>query len=214
MKNILTLIIIAILIFASFDKPYDGLLRVAGVDLADRFSTRQAVKGLRVAIDLDARRDGRRVAVLLEDWLYCYPETGDVFRVPRGYETDFASIPQPARVVINPFGNHAEAAVIHDWLYAVGEAGKRQEADEIFRFAMKEQGVNVVRRNMMFRAVRAGGEAAFGRDDEWNGKFRDTITLAVIDPPLDKPSISRVENIGDCSQFGALFFDLYTKYAT
>lgn len=178
--------------------------------LANRFQStsekvssgwRQGDRGLKVAISRDDRREGRRVAVLLEDWLYCDAREGrgDVFVVPKGYVTDFASIPWPGSAIINPFGYHLEAAVIHDWLYAVGETGERAYADGLFRFAMKEQRVNRLRRNVMWSATRGGGKRAYGRADEW--RFWDPENFALVAPPIEKPSRAAVATI-DCADMG------------
>ena len=68
---------------------------------------------LHVAFEKGARREGfRRVAVITEDYYYCYPQTRQVIRVPRGFETDFASIPFWMSAVFNPIGDDAEAAVV------------------------------------------------------------------------------------------------------
>lgn len=192
-------LIIAVLIILGvsclLDSPLDTARRLMGMKVEEAEGGRQAMGPLRIAVDLESRRSGRRVAVLTDDWLYCYPESGEVFLVPRGYETDFASIPPGARWLINPFGNHAEAAVVHDWLYAVGEKDNRLEADEIFRFAMKESGVNIARRNLMFQAVRKGGEKSYGAPGEW--RFRDYRTLADAEPPFARPEKAAVATI-DC----------------
>lgn len=180
--------------FVFLDSPIRQARALIGA-AEDDASSRQAISSLQIAIDLEGRRQGRRVGVLIQDWLYCYPPTGDVFLVPRGYETDFASIPPLAQGLINPFGNHAEAAVVHDWLYAVGEKDRRKDADDIFRFAMKEGGVNVVRRNVMHRAVRTGGEKAYGQAKEW--RFRDPETLYDAPPPFARPPKAAVTRI-DC----------------
>ena len=124
----------------------------------------------------DYRIGGQRVGIVMSDWIYCYPPTGEVILVPRGYMTDFASIPRAARSFIDIFGNNAEAAVAHDWLYAVGEAGKRPYADDLFRYALMEQGVNLVTRNLMHAAVNAGGGDAYVRPSEWDARFGDPIT--------------------------------------
>ncbi|MEQ1931145.1 MAG: DUF1353 domain-containing protein [Parvularculaceae bacterium] len=197
MRPILLLALIVGGALCFFDSPMVAAQRAVGMPVETEGS-RQAIAALRIAVDLDGRRMGRRVAVLTDDWLYCYPETGEVFLVPGGYETDFASIPAAARWAISPFGNHAEAAVIHDWLYAVGEKDKRLQADEIFRHAMKENGVNVVRRNLMFEAVRRGGDKSYGAAEEW--RFRDPRTLEhLAEPPLARPDKAAVDVI-DCEE--------------
>lgn len=198
-------VLVVILSFVFLDSPVRTFSRLAGIDVDNTFTARQANTGLKLALDLKARREGRRVAVLFDDWFYCYPETNQVYVVPRGYETDFASIPALARWVISPFGDHAEGAVIHDWLYAVGhpvESSKpdgerdfdkieaaRLRADKIFRFAMKEQGVNVAKRNLMYQAVRRGGKSAFGRPNEWLDGFKDPESFDQVNPPpIAKPN--------------------------
>ena len=175
------------------------------------YEVEQAQLGMPIVLLRDPRKEGRRVAILTDDWLYCYPPDSKLYRVPRGYLTDFASIPAAARAIFNPFGDHAEAAVIHDWLYAVGEEGERPHADEVFRFAMKEQGVNIASRRIMHRAVRMGGKAAYGANREWT--FYDPITFEPMVPPFDKPDVAAVDNI-DCKKFDAQYFELKEKYST
>lgn len=140
-------------------------------------------------------QEGRRVAVLAKDLGYIsyefendVPSRATIYVVPRYYITDFASIPWPASYLISPFGDHAEAAVIHDWLYAVGSGadpsdsdykGKvqraRLDADLTFYRAMRESGVPLWRRRIMFGAVRLGGGASFGADEEWYGADCDMV---------------------------------------
>lgn len=210
MRWLVAALIAFLVAFVFLDSPVRearALIGAAGEDA----SSRQAISSLQIAIDLNGRRQGRRVGVLVQDWLYCYPPTGDVFLVPRGYETDFASIPPLAQGLINPFGNHAEAAVVHDWLYAVGEKDRRKEADDIFRFAMKEGGVNLVRRNVMHRAVRTGGEKAYGQAKEW--RFRDPDTLYDAEPPFARPTKAAVTRI-DCQFLSRETPDILSAFGT
>lgn len=135
---------------------------------------------LTVAVVPRALREGRRVSVILRPFIYVQRKKKRAFAVlaPPEYETDFASIPAAARWLIAPFGKHAEAAVIHDWLYVIGTAGddyERRHADKIFREAMKYLGVNFILRWMMYLTVRIGGKRAFGRADEL--RFRNLETL-------------------------------------
>lgn len=136
--------------------------------------------GLPNIIIRDAKVDGRRLAILTDDWLYCYPPTRELIVVPKGYVTDFASVPPAARVAIDVYGSNIEGAVVHDWLYAVGEPGRRQKADQIIRYALMEQDVGVVRRNTVYTAVRSGGAAAYGRASEWDRRFGDPTTGQIL----------------------------------
>ncbi len=113
----------------------------------------------------------RRVAVLDSDWLYCDANKGVIVRVMDKYITDFASIPFPFSLLLSPSGNHSEAAILHDWLYAVGEPGKRAEADLYFYEAMRHSGVSWPIRRIMYGAVRKFGADGYGRETEWNDRF-------------------------------------------
>jgi hypothetical protein len=165
----------------------------------------------------DNRRNGyRREAVISNDWLHCHRGNGRVFDgrvflVPQGYMTDFASIPPIARSFVSQFGSHAEASVIHDWLYAVGypegsskEAikQKRKDADDIMDAAMREQEVPWLQRSFIFLAVRMFGGGPFGKDGEWKDNWASAQAHFVErgEPPFDKPQVSHVVKVSDCEQ--------------
>ena len=76
--------------------------------------------------------------------------------VEPGFQMDLASIPRIFTPLFPVHGKWTRAAVVHDWLYA-NEIGEREDADRIFKDAMKELGVPAWRRWMMWAAVRAGG---------------------------------------------------------
>lgn len=76
--------------------------------------------------------------------------------VPKGFVTDFASIPQLFWSALRPDGEYAYAAVIHDYLYWYPKT-TRQNADLIFLLAMKEFGVSSWVANPIHQAVRRFG---------------------------------------------------------
>ena len=80
--------------------------------------------------------------------------------VPKGFYTDFASIPRLCQMLISPVGRHVKAAVIHDYLYQ-NKKPTRKEADKIFLEAMKVLGVAWWRRWIMYRAVRHFGGSSY-----------------------------------------------------
>ncbi len=84
------------------------------------------------------------------------PDSKDVIVVPKGFITDFASVPWPANMLIPLSGNHNMAAVVHDYLYCV-QTRTRLESDKIFLEALTVLGVNWFKRQIMYRAVRIGG---------------------------------------------------------
>ena len=76
--------------------------------------------------------------------------------VPKGFITDFASVPR-LPIIYLAAGNTAHApAVVHDWLYTSGEL-RRSIADAVFLEAMKAAGIAWLRRWAMYAAVRAMG---------------------------------------------------------
>ena len=86
--------------------------------------------------------------------------TGDIITVPKGFVTDFASVPR-VPVAYWLFGSRANApAALHDYLYREGTYGRKM-ADLIFLDAMKSCGYSLFTRRPMYRAVRMFGWAAY-----------------------------------------------------
>ena len=81
-------------------------------------------------------------AVLLQDYIYSI--NGYDIKVFRGFITDGASVPKSLQWIYNPFGKYINAAVIHDYLYSTYNSTgiNRTLADKIFRYIMKETGVD------------------------------------------------------------------------
>ena len=90
------------------------------------------------------------------------------FVVPRGFQTDLASIPRLAWAVVPKVGQHDRAAVLHDAAYAgalTTVKGRRVRcakhvADDLFAEALRADQVNPVLRALMVTAVRAYGSPA------------------------------------------------------
>lgn len=79
-----------------------------------------------------------------------------LIRVPDGFVTDFASVPR-IPLAFTLFGGIGDrAATVHDWLYSTGEV-PRQEADEILKSLLEEEGAGTVRASLMYAGVRIGG---------------------------------------------------------
>ncbi|MBW8735473.1 MAG: DUF1353 domain-containing protein, partial [Asticcacaulis sp.] len=99
-------------------------------------------------------KQGRKLFTLNDEFPYCDPVTGYVIVVPKWYVTDFASVPWYGQGVIDPQGPTARAAIIHDWLYTIGQPGKRLVADDIFYRAMIAFGVDEFHTGIAYNAVR------------------------------------------------------------
>lgn len=102
---------------------------------------------------------------VLED--YYYETSKGLVTVPKGFRTDYASVPKIFRNIINCSGKHGRAAVIHDWLYSSKCTldVTREEADKIFLEIMEEWGVNKFKRYFMYKMVRIFGASHFRKGE-------------------------------------------------
>jgi hypothetical protein len=109
---------------------------------------------------------GRRVFRLTHDYWVIRQIAGEesiAIRVPKDFETDFASIPRFAMWLVGPpAGKYAKSAVVHDYLYKKEAQVSRFLADAIFRDLMEAEGVEMWRRVVIYYAVRSFGAFAFG----------------------------------------------------
>ena len=113
--------------------------------------------------------------VLKEPLEYEQPKTKQKFVVPKGFVTDFASIPRPFWVAFPPCGRYAPAAVVHDYLYWFQPATcDRLCADTLLLVAMEESGVDAFSRNAIFAGVRVGGQSSWDQNarDKASGSIR------------------------------------------
>lgn len=114
-----------------------------------------------------------------------YRGNEEVFAVPEGFPTDFASVPRPLWSLIPTYGRYTKAAVLHDYMCRYPDAAgvSRCDADGIFRKVMKELGVGYVRRRMMWAAVRwAGGIAGCGAWDMFLVLLITLLSLPLLIP--------------------------------
>jgi hypothetical protein len=84
------------------------------------------------------------------------------FRVPAGFDTDFASIPQLFWFHVAPFkANLVAASILHDYMYACPDKLTRRYADDVFYSALISEGVNGNDALKFYYAVRFAGESFF-----------------------------------------------------
>lgn len=92
-------------------------------------------------------------------------------RIPRGYVTDFASIPVLATVLtgldLQALGKWAWAAIAHDWLYAVGQPGYKAKADDVFRERLQLDGVDGFRTLVLYQSVHRFGGHGYAEAPSW-----------------------------------------------
>lgn len=107
---------------------------------------------------------GRQIYILLSVFSYA----SDVARkfikvidVPKGFETDLASVPRWPIVFLMDGETSQEPAVIHDYLYATGLL-PRKLCDEVLLESMTLTGVPWWRKYSIYWGVRLGGASHYG----------------------------------------------------
>lgn len=73
--------------------------------------------------------------------------------VPKGFVTDFASVPRILHAVFPPMGKYGAAALVHDYL-RVETLVSPKEADKLFYSIMVRHGVKSWKARIMYAAVR------------------------------------------------------------
>lgn len=108
---------------------------------------------------LDPFSNGK--AILLQDYIYSI--NGYDITIFKGFVTDGASVPHSLQWLYNPYGKYINAAVVHDYLYsAYNNTGiNRTLADKIFRYIMKETGVDNRTSRRFYNAVKYFGETSW-----------------------------------------------------
>lgn len=105
----------------------------------------------------------------------------DHWTIPSGYVTDYATTPWFTAWLIPRTGSWTLAAVLHDFLITDGiPAGliTSRNTDGVFRRVLREEGVDPVRRWLMFAAVRWAAPLSKGRRP--SGLLRDLPAVAGI----------------------------------
>ena len=85
-----------------------------------------------------------------------YP-SNEIITVPKGFVTNFASAPRICWCIVSPVDGHGKAAVLHDYLYEIKYKNNRKYCDKIFLEALEVLKVNIIKRYLMFYAVRLVG---------------------------------------------------------
>ena len=121
--------------------------------------------------------------VLFVDLKYEVGSSGIVVTVPKGFVTDFASIPQALwSTGLSPNGRYSKAAVVHDYLYWT-QTCTRAQSDNLLMIAMKESNVGAATRQLVYDGVRIGGDAA------WAGNARERAAGLPRVVPADRMNI-------------------------
>jgi Protein of unknown function (DUF1353) len=133
---------------------------------------------------------------LLQRFRYDSARTGESYIVPAddSFRTDLASVPFFLTWLVPRGGTHTPAALLHDGLIPgreepqsyIGPPVTRRQADVLFRDALAELGVPVIRRWLMFAGVSVPTIAERGKR-RWLaiGTFVTALTVLVAAQTLD-----------------------------
>jgi hypothetical protein len=98
---------------------------------------------------------------LYEEFSY-YDSKGTIYNIPKGFKTDFASVPRLFWNLFPPYGRYGKAAVLHDYLYSYKILPKH-EADLEFYEAMKVLEVDKITIKILYLSVKYFGYSAYYR---------------------------------------------------
>ena len=118
--------------------------------------------------------------MLMEPLRYVIDPAGNAIEVPKGFVTDFASVPPRLRSLLSSTGPHGMPAVVHDFLYW-SQACTKDQADHLFRLAMMDSEVSPRLREQLYTAVHVFG----GRAWRSNHTERTAGLVRVVPPPDD-----------------------------
>jgi len=88
-------------------------------------------------------------------YVFKYNNRNEMFTitVPKGFVTDFGTVPKWAQCIINPQGKGTLAYILHDWL-CITNMYPRKKADKILFETLDYCGVDYNRRLITYVAVR------------------------------------------------------------
>lgn len=104
--------------------------------------------------------------------------------VPRGFITDFASVPQPLRALrdlMPSTDRYGIPSLVHDYLYWRQDC-TREQADNIMEIALKDAGVSVIERKLVREGVRQFGQSAW----DANKRARESGLVRTVGAPYDQ----------------------------
>lgn len=122
--------------------------------------------------------------IVVEDMTYVIGKTSEKIVVPKGFVTDFASIPQALwSLGLSPHGQYSRAAIVHDYLYWT-QGCTREQSDRLLLIAMKESNVSGFDELAVYQGVNLGGQGP------WNGntKERESGLPRIVPEEYQRPA--------------------------
>ena len=123
--------------------------------------------------------------ITIEDMEYIIGRTQDRIIVPKGFVTDFASIPQGLwSLGLSPQGQYSRAAVVHDYLYW-SQGCTRAQADRLLVITMKESRVGTFDEVVVYNGVNLGGQSSWDNNTKERKADRPRVVPAQYLRPAD-----------------------------
>lgn len=114
--------------------------------------------------------------IVAEDYMAVVDVDGEdwAITVPKGLITDLTSVPAPLRIIAGRVGPWLEAAIVHDYLYIAwqdvpGLSPRQRDrafADLVMLRGMEAARVGILKRRLIYAAVRVFGWTAYRRPNE------------------------------------------------
>lgn len=122
--------------------------------------------------------------ITVENVEYIIGSTTERIIVPKGFVTDFASIPQGLwSFGLSPHGQYSRAALIHDYLYW-SQGCSRPQSDNLLLIAMKESEVGNFDEFAIYQGVKLGGSGAWRK----NAKERERGLPRIVPEQYIRPA--------------------------
>lgn len=147
-----------------------------------------AAGGFDPAAEVRVRQLDDRDWEVLTGFVYRTPDAS--ISVPAGLRTDFASVPRVFAWLLPRYGRYTLSAILHDHLWQdLAPAGvvTMRDADRIFRDALAAQGVSILRRWLMWTAVRYAALLRSGGRRDWIRDAPAVLLVTVVAAPLVLP---------------------------
>lgn len=123
---------------------------------------------------------GRAIFRLLESFDYELGAKGSGLwlRVPKDFETDFASVPRFFWRIMPPWGPYGYAFVLHDWLYRKSSGFSKGVGDAIMYEALESLGAKWWERQAAYQAVSWFGHSSY----QWKEEAAPDTAIAMLEP--------------------------------
>lgn len=105
-----------------------------------------------------------------------------VITVPKGFVTDYASIPEFLWAILPPWGRYGPASIPHDWMYWE-QTWAKEQADLVLKEASLLLGVREELVNMIYSAVQKFGDAAWKANARLKASGYKRMVLSPDNPP-------------------------------